>query len=582
LLAVVLVALALSFYAGLPGLGFLGFDDDAYVTDNLALQRGLTWQTVRWALASTAAANWHPLTWLSHALDVQLFGLAPAGHHVVSLLWHLLNTVLVFRLLAAMTGNAGPSFWVAALFAVHPLHVESVAWISERKNLVSTAFGLLAVGAYVRHARRPTVARHLAVTACLLASLLAKPMLVTLPLLLLLLDYWPLGRLAARGRLLLEKAPWLLLGLASGIVTLVAQQAGGALSSFESMALVHRLENAALSYVRYLVHTVWPVGLSPFYPHAPSIPLWRPLLAVVGLLSVTAICLRAARRFPFLIVGWLWYLVSLVPVIGIVQVGAQAMADRYAYVPLLGIFVMLAWGARAWVLEHPRLRAPVHAVAIVVVLALGLRTSNQVALWRDTVTLFTHALRVTAGNAFAHDALAAALVDLGRLDQAIAHSEEAVRLSPGFGRAYNHLARARAERGELEAAIALYRQALERMPAGVETAIVHYNLANALFRAESWSEAEVHYAEAIRLRPGYFQAHVNCGMLLRRQGRFEEAARQFQRALEISPEAGVLKRMGALRREQGRLDEAARWYREALERNPGDAEAREALAELAP
>ncbi len=343
---------------------FILFDDDQYVTENIHVLHGLTFESVRWALTTGHAANWHPVTWLSHMADIEVFGLNPAGHHLTSLLLHIFNSVLVCLVLERLTGVFWPGACVAALFALHPLHVESVAWVAERKDLLSAFFWFLTMGAYGFYVECPTRGRYAAVVAFFVFGLLSKPMVVTLPVVLLLLDYWPLGRLCGEaGRrpskalaLLLEKWPLLLLAVLSGVVTFCAQQSAGAVSSLEKTPLSARIANASVSYIEYIRKTFWPSHLAVLYPYPRmGIPAWQVLAAASAILGVTLYVIAKAERRPYLAVGWLWYLVTLVPVIGLVQVGSQARADRYTYIPLIGVFIMMAWGA-ADALERCRYR----------------------------------------------------------------------------------------------------------------------------------------------------------------------------------------------------------------------------------
>ncbi len=410
---------------------------------------------VRWAFTSTTAANWHPLTWLSHALDYQLFALNAAGHHLDSLLIHALNVVLLFLLLAWITRRTGPSLVVAALFALHPINVESVAWVAERKNVLCTLFFLLAIGAYAWYAQRPNWRRYLLVMALFAAGLMAKPMVITLPFVLLLLDYWPLGRIAGTqpgaaavpqwniSRLLLEKVPLLFLSAASAWITLTAQQSGMAVRSLHQFPLALRLENALVAYVLYLWKMMWPISLAPLYPHSGSaLPAWQWSLSALVLISVTVLVI-GFRRKSYLPVGWFWFLGTLVPVIGLVQVGDGAMADRYAYIPLIGIFVMIAWSADAWA-EEKEVRMPWRVVPVVCVLAvLSVITVRQLSYWENEYTLWEHTLAVTEQNPFAHDAMGAALMD------------------PHFAATANNLDGFDTEQKRMDAALQHFEQALD-------------------------------------------------------------------------------------------------------------------------
>jgi tetratricopeptide (TPR) repeat protein len=512
-----LVVVVLS-YGGVLRNDFIDFDDTQYITDNAMVRQGLTPAGLAWAFTTTEAANWHPLTWISHQLDVQLFGLNPHGHHAVSLLLHAINACLVLAALYALTGALWRSAAVAALFAVHPLHVESVAWAAERKNVLSTLFFLVTLLAYRRYASRPGGARLALVAALLAAGLLAKPMLVTLPFVLLLLDFWPLGRFApsfgppgARPpgttgalRLIVEKVPLLLLAAASSAVTFVAQRDYGAIAS--SYPLAVRVSNAVAGYVAYLGKMLWPRDLSFFYAHPGTARPLPETAAALGLLAaLTALAALGLRRRPYLGVGWLWYLGTLVPVIGLVQVGSQAMADRYAYIPLLGLFVALVWLAAAGA-ARTRFGAGFLTAALVATLVpLGLATRAQVALWRDTTTL-TANVSMGLNNWVAQQLAGRRLFVAGRLDEAIAAYREAIRLNPSYDSAYYNLGIALMSKGLREEAMAAYRQALHLKPDNVDA---HVNLGAALAQSGDLLGAIEHFKTALGLQPDLLEARAN-------------------------------------------------------------------------
>jgi protein O-mannosyl-transferase len=524
--------------------GFVLFDDGEYLTRNTIVKQGLTARGLRLALTSSYTANWHPLTWVSHMIDVELFGLAPRGHHLVGLALHLATAVLLLLTLRAMTGRAGPSFLVAALFAVHPLHVESVAWAAERKDVLSAFFWVLTLALYLRHARRPCAGRYLPVLLCFALGLMAKQMLVTLPLVLLLLDWWPLGRSrnhAAAGSpgtrpfsraLLLEKVPLLALATLAGLITVKAQSASGALHSLELFPPAARAANAVLSAVRYLGKTFWPVDLAVFYPFAIRTPADPPIVAAAVLLSVaTAAALLLRRRHPWLLTGWLWYLVSLTPVIGLLQVGEQAMADRYTYLPLIGIFIAVAWALPG--LVHPRGTArSALAIGSVVVLLLAGLTRRQVAIWRDDETLFSHAIRATGENWKASYSLGLALDAAGDRAGAMQRFREAIRLRPDFPRARFSYALTLDEDGRPAEALEELRRAVRARP---EDPVYRITLASLLAREGQEEEAIAQLRELIRLRPEVPEGYNNLAAILARRGRVDEAAALLRRALEIDP-----------------------------------------------
>ncbi len=589
--AVGLALLILAAYAPLWKNGFVEFDDDVYVTENPWVAGGLSGRAVAWAFTSIYAFNWHPLTWLSHLADVSLYGLDPRGHHFTSLLIHLANSILVFLVLAAMTGSRWRSALVAAIFAVHPLHVESVAWAAERKDVLAGFFGLLALGAYRRYLARPGARRYLPVLLCLILGLLSKPVLVTLPFVLLLLDYWPLNRFspgrigAARTRrtaacLLGEKLPLMLAVAASSVVTYLVQRRTGAMETAETFPLAGRAANAAMSYLAYLRQSAWPVGLAYFYPHRGLGGGWgKPLLAGLTLAAVTFLVWRARRR-PSLAVGWLWFLGSLVPVIGLVQVGTQGMADRYMYLPLLALAVAVAWGLPEPVLPAGRWAAVVAAPLLLV--ALASLTARQTGYWRDDLSLSGHALRVTKDNWMALNDYGALLARRGRTDEAMRYYRESVRIKPDYSRALFNLGLALEEKGEWPEAVQRLTEAVRSDPqleeARRELAKATNNLGVALARRGEWEEARSRFLEAVRLQPEFFEARLNLAGALDQADRFAEAIDHYRRALAQRPDlAAVRDALATDLLRVGRRREAIGQYREALRIQPGLSVAREHL-----
>jgi len=612
-----LVATALLF-ARAGGYPFIYFDDNRYLTENPQVRAGLTWEGVAWAFTTLQVSNWHPLTWLSHMLDVELFGLDAGAHHLVNVALHALNAAILFLVLARMTGAAGRSLVVAALFAVHPLHVESVAWIAERKDVLSTLLGLLALGAWVAYARRPSAGRYLLVALLFAASLMAKPMWVTLPCLLLLLDFWPMQRLEGSSldpdpepppvprfplrRLLLEKLPLLALSVASSAVTVVAQQRGGAVADLQ-LGLGARLGNAVVSYASYLLKTFWPSPLAVFYPHPKDgLAAWQVAGALALVVAVTAVAVWQARRIPWLAVGWFWFLGTLVPVIGIVQVGAQAMADRYTYLPAIGLFLAVAWlGHR---LARERHAAKAAAAAATGLVALSAATWSQLGLWSDHEVLFEHALAVTPDNALAHGVLSQGLRNQGKLEKALLHAREAARLDPGSARhwqnlgvslrdlrlhaeardaflraieldpgyaiAWANLGQAELDLGNLPGAMAAAGEAMRLAPREAQG---HYVVGLVQLATGQLDGAARSLGEAVRLKPDYVAAWTQLAILQERAGRVAEAAESFRSAAASHPEDPVVWRnLGVFWAKYGQPDEAIRAFGEALRRKPGDAD----------
>ena len=532
------LALALATVAAfLPVLSnsFIVYDDPIYITGNSHVLTGLTGENIAWAFTTFHAANWHPLTWLSHLADAELFGAAPLGHHLVGLGLHALNAVLLFLVLRAATGAFWRSWLVAALFALHPLRVESVAWAAERKDLLSASLGFLTIGAWVRYARCPRTGRYLAVLALFALGLMAKPMLVTLPFLLLLLDHWPLDRRVAGApglvRSLREQGPLLALSAGSAAITLAAQKAGGAINALALRNPEVRFSNAAAAVWAYLAKAFWPAGLSVFYPLQP-LPWWRPALGLGAALLLLGIAWRWRRNRPWLLTGSLWYLVALVPVLGIVQVGGQAMADRYTYLPLVGVAIILAWATAEVALRDrrfPRLVVPGWGLVIVLLAALAMR---QTFFWRDSFTLFGRSLAVTEDNWMAHLQLAYAHAAAGRRDEAARQYAAVLAIDPRSTEAAVNLGAFLLGQGRAEEALALFERALAEESGNP---VIHNNCGLALGARNRLSEAEAAYRRAIALDPGYWQARYNLGFLLQRLGRGGEAPAQFREALRLRP-----------------------------------------------
>jgi hypothetical protein len=440
-LALLLAAATAALLWPAGGFAFLNYDDNQYLTLNPRVTPGLTLDGAAWAFTSVGYAfNWHPLTWLSHMADVSLFGLDPRGHHLVNVLLHAANAALLFALLRALTGALWAPALVAALFAAHPLHVESVAWVSERKDLLSTLLGLATLAAYLRHLRRPGRWSLLPALAAFVLGLLAKPMLVGLPLLMLVLDFWPLGRLRGpRARRLLEKLPFLALAAAAAGVTYVAQLRGGALKGLQEVGLPVRAANALVAYVWYAAKALWPAGLTIFYPYPDPAGegfWWRALAAALGLGLVTAAALRLARRAPYVLAGWLWYVATLLPVVGLVQAGLQAVADRYTYLPLAGLFLAAAWGGAAAAPRRRRAAALAPVACALALAAFAGAARAQLGVWRDSVALFEHALAVTQDNFVAELNLSAALREQGRVAEADRHFQNWARIRRAQGKGH--------------------------------------------------------------------------------------------------------------------------------------------------
>ncbi len=554
--------------------GFVNYDDPAYVTSNWQVQQGLTVRSVAWAFTSTTEANWHPLTWISHMLDVRLVGLRPAGHHAQSVLWHAFHVVLLFLLLAKATGFVGRSALVAALFAVHPLNVESVAWVAERKTVLCTFFLLLALGAYGWYVKRPRASRYLLVALLFALGLMAKPMVITLPFLLLLVDFWPLQRFPETplSKLALEKLPLLALSAASAAITLYAQRAGGALGSTELLPLAMRVKNAAYSYLIYVEKTVWPSRLAVFYPHPEgSLALWKVLGAAVVLIAVTAVFwhFRGSRyERRYLLAGWFWFLGTLAPVIGIVQVGRQAWADRYAYLPLWGLFVIGVWLLSEAAARISFSRAAQVAIASAVLLGYSVTAHIQIGYWRNSYSLFAHAIQVTDANPIAEGNLGSALVEIERPDLAVSHLERAIQLMPTFSTAHYDLGILLQRQNELDRAQREYQLALKYASDEREAAQTHNNLGVLFNQLGRRDEALAEFTAAIALNPHEQNSLIGRGLIEREEAKLDAALQDFAQAAQIAPSPPALYWQGCVLEDKGQVSAAAAAYRNVLKLAP--------------
>lgn len=564
-------------YASVRRFEFVDYDDIDYISSNPHVASGLSWDGIRWALTTGYSANWHPLTWMSHMMDVQLFGMNAGLHHVVNLLLHVLSTLLLFGILQRMTGAMGKSAFVAALFAVHPLHVESVAWAAERKDVLSTVFFMLTLWAYVHYVRQPGWRRSATVAACLALGLLAKPMLVTLPILLLLLDVWPLRRPLSIS-LVTEKLPLFVLSAASAAITLVVQRQGGAVMRLDQVPLGLRIANVPIAYVHYIRAMFWPVGLVAMYPLPREIPASEVFGALAILVGISAFVARTGRRHPYLIVGWLWYVIALVPVIGIVQVGAQSSADRYTYVPLIGLFLMIAWGAPEALGAVPRRALALRVASVAIVTTCTVLAFRQAQTWRNSLALWQHAVDATPDSYFAHASLGYVLWKSGKVDDAIAQYNESLHLRSDFAETHNNLGVALAQKGQLNAALPEFSEAIRQKPSFTAA---RDNLTATTARLRSLDGELARYADDVRNRPNDLVARNEFGAALAAQGRIDEAIEQFTAALRIdSTQADVEYNLGMMLERKGRTKDALAAFEATLRHNPKHEAARQAIAEL--
>jgi len=598
-----LIAGILAVFWRVTGFALVNYDDGTYVTENHNLRLGLTGTGIRWALTAVVSSNWHPLTLISYLLNYQIGHFNPQGYHLLNLLLHMANSLLLFLVLHKMTGFRWRSAFAAALFAIHPVHVESVAWVAERKDVLSTLFWVLTIWAYVNYTKRPEIKSYLLVVLAFALGLMSKPMLVTLPLVLLLLDFWPLGRFSTDSgeqrtfsnyrKLLWEKAPLFGLSAASSIITYIVQRGGGSVADFETYPMGERIANAVVSYMRYIGKTFWPQKLAVFYPYpGDSLPIWQVIGAALLLVCITYLVIRVARRCPYVTVGWLWYVITLVPVIGIVQVGAQAMADRYTYVTLIGIFIAIAWGipellwkADANAQRYRRSQALVSGAAGVAILALMYCAYIQVGYWRNDFTLFRHALNVTTDNFLANLNLASALQLGGHPSKAIGYYRQALRIEPGSPDALSNMGLALADAGKAEEGLKYLHKALGIKPNDPDA---ENNLGYVLCKLGRFDEGEAYFKKALQTNPihkkalpNYVAGLNNKAIRLAQQGNPAAALKVFFEALQLDPRnAATHYNLGVALDSLGETDKAMEHYLEAVRLNPDDARAHNNLGAL--
>ena len=578
---------------------FVHYDDDDYVSTNPHVLNGLTASGVKWAFTTIHTGYWHALTWLSLMLDCQLFGPGAGGFHLTNLFFHIANTLLLFMVLKKMTGALWQSAFVAGLFAIHPMHVESVAWVSERKDVLSAFFSLLSMLAYVRYVKKPGAARYLLVLLIFMLCLMAKPMSVTLPFVLLLLDYWPLERKISP-RLLVEKIPLFALSVVTSIVTFFAQQNTGTVASVNMLSLGQRIANVLSSYIQYINKMFWPQNLAVFYPIDADIFAFRHVvMCVLLLLVISVFVILFGRSRKYLLIGWFWFLCTLIPVIGIVQVGLQAYADRYTYVPYIGLFIMIAWGLPQLLSKWIYRKIILGSLMVIVLTALGICAHRQTSYWKNTVTLFSHALAVTQNNYIAYKNLAVAFINedrfaeaetecqnflriepnstdmintlgdilsrQGKYDKAVKYYDKALEIKPDYVRAINGLGMVLCDKGEIDEAIGYYKRAIKIDPNFDDA---YCNLAAALAAKGRYAEAVEEYKTAMAIKDTSF-AHNGLGLVLMRLGRFPDAAAEYRLALSAAPnDPNILNDLGYALANSGKLDEAVSFYNKALQIAP--------------
>jgi tetratricopeptide (TPR) repeat protein len=598
ILCLLLATGTLSLHSRVTHAGFLRYDDDRYVVENPYVRAGLHWSTVTWAFTTFEQANWHPLTWLSHAGDSQFFGMNPAGHHSINLLLHTANVVLLFLLLQWLTGYTGRSLVVAALFAVHPVNVESVAWIAERKNVLCMFFFLLTLLAYGYYARRPSLARYMAVLVGFSMALMSKPMAITLPFVLLLLDYWPLGRLRSReefngndsgisgnvigekrsiGWLVVEKLPLFAMSVASAVVTMTAQRAGGAVT-VKYPVLAH-LQNAVVSYVLYIGKAIWPARLAALYPYPRNgWPGSVVLAAAAFLIIATGVVLKCRER-RYLPWGWFWYLGTMVPMIGLVQVGSQAMADRYAYLPFIGLFVIAVWGS-ADIANRFAIREYVAAAALAILITFCVLTYRQLAYWHDDFSLWSHTLAVTHRNFVAEDNFGNALIKAGKYDEGIAHFRNAAEIEPGDPVSEVNLGIYAQQHGDLQEAAARYQYALQLASDPQVRAAAYANLGGVYFTLHDYSRAKENFETALELNSRSPFIFLHMGLIAQKNSDWNGAIRYYATYVAVEPTDIGYFLLGQALDHAGDSDRAKLAYQQAQRSSPNIDETRKATAKL--
>jgi tetratricopeptide (TPR) repeat protein len=568
LLCIGLVAIILSIYMQVGNHQFLNLDDNGYVTSNPHVAGGITGENIIWAFTSLdeVTGNWHPVTWLSHMADVQLYGMNPRGHHLTNVVIHTISSLLLLLFLFRFTSSLWQSSFVAALFALHPLHVESVAWVAERKDVLCAFFWLLTLLFYCEYVAKRKPALYILSLFSFVLGLMAKPMLVTLPIVMLLMDFWPLRRYwhggedqrqrRDSGRLTVfikEKIPFFIFSLASSVITIYAQNKGGAIKSLDVIPIGLRTENALLAYIKYIAKTLWPRNLAVLYPLSPSIPIWQAISSLLVLLLMSAAVVRARHRRPYLMVGWFWFLVTLVPVIGLIQVGGQSMADRYTYIPVIGLFIMVAWGAADLTRNLQHQKVVLALLAGVVISASAALTWQQLGYWRDNISLFRHTLQVTTGNYLINNNLGIALAEKGDLDAAIREYRTALGINPNYADAHYNLGNAFIKKRNPDAAIQEYQETLLINP---NHSGAHYSLGAALANKGNLDAAIQEYRMALRLNPNDAKAHTNLGVALANKGNLDAAIQEFQEVLRISPnDAKAQKNLGIALAQKRKQDE---------------------------
>ena len=576
---------------------FVDFDDGLYVTKNVYVQKGLSVEGFVWAFTTSHAGSWYPITWLSHMLDFELYGLNPAGHHYTNIAFHIANTLLLFFILFRMTGALWKSAFVAALFAVHPLHVESVAWVSERKDVLSTFFGLLTIGAYYRYIKASEFKNYLLVIIFLCLGLMSKPMLVSFPFVLLLLDFWPLKRIRFKNKydlqhegstdygskgifqLIVEKIPLFILAAIQCILTFFIQRSGGVVVSLEALPLKTRIANALISYVSYFFKTIWPHNLSYYYPYSiGSFSVWQICGAALLITSSILGAIHLSRQYPYVLVGLFLYFGTLVPVIGLVQVSDQAMADRYTYIPLIGLFIVVVWGVPDILKKWPYRKIFLFVSAIIILSALTIRAFFQASHWKNSIALFENAVKINENNHHALNNLVTALIDNGNYDEAFLYLNRALKMDPQKAYLRMNLANVLFLQSKPDEAISKYREILQT---DTKNADVNYNLAYVMSTQGRLDKAVLLYKETLKIDPEYAKAHYNLGDIYLDQGKITEAFMHYAETIKIKPDyVQAYNKIGLIMFKQGKFNKARVFFSKAIQIDPNYSEARKHLETL--
>ena len=597
LISLFLIMVIVIVYIQVGTFDFVDFDDNLYVTENNYVKKGLAVEGFVWAFTTSHAGNWHPVTWLSHMLDFELYGLNPSGHHFTNIAFHIANTLLLFFILFSMTEALWKSAFVAVLFAVHPLHVESVAWVSERKDLLSTFFGLLMIAAYYRYIKTPNFKSYLLVIIFLSIGLMSKPMLVSFPFVLLLLDFWPLNRIKFKNNyhlrseksandgskgiflLIVEKIPLFILAVISCILTFIVQKSGGAVVPLEVLPLKTRIANASISYVSYIFKAIWPHKLAYYYPYSiATFSVWQICAAALLIISLILGAIYLSKQYPYVLVGLFWYFGTLVPVIGLVQVTNQAMADRYTYIPLIGLFIVVVWGVPAILQKWHFHKIFLCVSAVVIILVLTTRAFFQTSHWKNSITLFENAVKVTENNFHALNNLATALADKGKYDEAFLYLSKVLKMDSQREDVRMNIANVLFLKGKPDEAISDYREILKT---DSENADAHYNLACVLSSQKKYDEAILHYKETLRIDPEYSKAQYNLGNILLNQGKVKEAITCFAEVIKFNPDyVQAYNVVGCILFRQRKFNKAKVFFLEAVQIDPTYSEARKNLETL--